>query len=241
MLWRRPANYRFAAIDTVCPLMAHELPKAVLSLPVSFMRSNEKFRLFALQGLTSNQNLFVDDNGKWLGNYVPGVYRAYPFLLANAGSGSGILCVHEESDLIGEKVGKETFFEEDGKLSKSVEEIMNFLVELHEFRDATDRICSVLDHYGLIEPWPINIRRVSGDESISGFYRINESALNQLAPQGLQELRDCGALVTAYCQIISMQNLSNLARLLQSKQRSPAILPKELNLDFLNSTGNISF
>ena len=37
--WKRYGDYRFTASDAICSLVAHELSKAALALPIAFMEN----------------------------------------------------------------------------------------------------------------------------------------------------------------------------------------------------------
>lgn len=69
--WLKQSSYRFASSDALCPLVAQELPTAVLSLPIGFIAEEEHFVPVAVQGLAAGQNLFVAADGRWLTSYIP--------------------------------------------------------------------------------------------------------------------------------------------------------------------------
>ena len=80
--WRRSPNYLFTANDAVCPLIVQEMPKAIMGMPIAFLCVDEKYSVVALLGLEPETNYFVGKDGGWRGNYIPALYRAYPFVLA---------------------------------------------------------------------------------------------------------------------------------------------------------------
>lgn len=263
------ADYKFTAQETVAALVVQELPRALLSLPIVFMPSSGNFVLRALQGFEPGKNLMIAADGRWLGSYVPSVYRGYPFVLAElAGNSSGkkILCFDEESGLLdtktdseGSNEGKgranaaaksEAFFTENGELSPTVAQTLNFLDQVDKNRLITQNICTVLQKHELLEPWPISVQIESGTSNVQGLYRINEPALGKLGSEALAELRDTGALLAAYCQLLSMQQLPVLAQIAQAHAKAAGMLkaqkPKlppgtELNLDFMSKGDAISF
>ncbi|MEA1053628.1 SapC family protein [Lamprobacter modestohalophilus] len=99
--WARYTDYRFAAADTLAPLVVQELPKALMSLPIGFIEQPDGYGLVAVQSLQPGQNLFVSVDGRWLGGYVPALYRGYPFALAKTEEGQQVLCIDEDSGLVG--------------------------------------------------------------------------------------------------------------------------------------------
>lgn len=274
--WQRPAHYAFAAQDAVAALVAHELPKAMLSAPVAFLATGggessvgSGFMLVAVQSFQPGKNLLVAPDGRWIGGYIPSAYRGYPFTLVAAPDGRQVLCVDEDSGLLGADAapGGEAFFAEASEASPNpsptpspaVAETLNFLNQIASNRPATQAICAVLHKHGLIQPWHLQVPTESGEQTIAGLFRIDEAALNQLGAQAWLELRDAGALPVAYCQLLSMQHVPKLVQLAQAhatvaqdkaaKEKAaqdqaaqPLVSATgDLNLEFLNKSGTLSF
>lgn len=212
--WIRYTNFSFAATEALATLVAQELPQAIMHLPIGFADAEGAFTPVAIQGLKPGKNLFVALDGRWLGGYIPFAYRCYPFLLVDSEDGQQVMCINEASGLLSDTHG-EPFFGEDGQPSKAVADVLSFLNQVAASRQATQRICTVLQKHNLIQPWPIKLRGAEGDPAaeweIEGLYRVDEAKLNQLAADALMELRDTGALTVAYCQLLSMQHLPKLA------------------------------
>lgn len=85
--WLKHSTYTFAASDAVCPLVAQELPKAMLAMPIGFIAEGDHFVPVAVQGLAAGQNLLVALDGRWLAPYIPAPYRGYPFRMASTEQG----------------------------------------------------------------------------------------------------------------------------------------------------------
>ena len=210
--WQRSQGYPFAASDTVCPLVLQELPKAAMVMPIGFMTQNDQYVPIAVQGIQPGQNLLVAPDGRWLVSYIPAAYRSYPFALGQTEEGQQILCIDEECDLISESEG-EPFFDEDGEPTKAVQQIFNFIGEVHKNRQITQRICATLKQHELFEPWPIKLKSGETEKPVAGLYRINEKQLNNLGDEDFAAVRQAGALPLIYCQLLSMQHLPVLAQL----------------------------
>ena len=246
--WLKQSGHRFAASDALCPLVAQELPKAVLSLPIGFMAEGDNFVPVAVQGLTPGQNLWVAADGRWLASYIPAPYRGYPFRMAPTEQGEQVLCIDEASGLISESAG-EAFFDEYGTPAKSVLDILEFFNQIEANRQLTRRICTVLRQHGLIQPWPITVQGEQGEQQVEGLFRIDEAALNALTAEALAEVRNAGGLTVAYCQLLSMQHLPTLGTLAQAHaEAKKAQLAQEalaqngeLHLGFMNDSGTFSF
>ena len=76
-------GYSFAAKQQVVPILLAELPKLIPLYAIGFIYQQETYVPVVITGLGGEQNLFVNADGKWIGNYVPDVLRGYPFALAD--------------------------------------------------------------------------------------------------------------------------------------------------------------
>lgn len=242
--WKPYTSYAFAAADAITPLVVQELPKAALAFPVAFALDGDAFVPVAVQGIQSGQNLLVGADGRWLASYVPATYRGYPFTLANTTDDQKVLCILESDDVLSDTEG-EPFFDAEGEPATRLLGVIDFLKQVATNREATRRLCAVLQQHDLIQPWPITLKTESGDKTVQGLHRIDEAALNQLPTDVLQAVRDAGALPVAYCQLLSMQHFPKLGELAQAHAKSAATLPPaadgELDVEFLNNGDTISF
>jgi hypothetical protein len=70
----------------------------------------------------------------------------------------------------------------------------------------------------------LSIKQGEQSVSVNGLYRIDEAALNALGNKAFLALRRSGALPVAYAQLLSMNQMGVLQRLLQiqAKLRAPA-------------------
>ncbi|EIC22536.1 SapC family protein [Thiorhodovibrio frisius] len=224
--WRRYSSYEFAQQTHLAALVGAELPKAVMTMPIALVprpqadsppETTQGYMFVALLGLEPGVNLYVAPDGRWLGRYVPAALRGHPFRLAQAGNDKLALCVDQDSGLIGEQ-GDEPFFDQNNEVAEPVKQVMEFLTQIERNRTATLGICDRLQAHGLIQPWPVKLQGGDGGQrTLEGLFRVDEAALNALPAEGLTELRDAGALSLAYCQLLSMQQLSLLGELAQAR------------------------
>lgn len=242
--WQRYTHYHFAAADAIAPLVVQELPQAMMALPIGFVAVESRFVMVAVLGIAAGRNLFVAADGRWLAGYLPAAYRAYPFLLANIADDKQVLCINEGSGAVTDEPEGEAFFNDDGTLAQAVADVLNFLNQVQASREATNRICAMLQKHHLIQPWPIKLQ---SEQTIQGLYRIDEAALNALPADAFLELREAGALPLVYCQLLSMQHLSKLGQLAQAHAQAEAaeILKTspsgELDLEYLTQDETIRF
>lgn len=243
--WSGPTRFDFAARDAIVPLVAQEFPRAQLCMPIAFVAQGDGFSPVAVLGLQAGRNLFVAADGRWLdGCYIPAMYRGYPFALAAGADGQQVLVCAEDSALISETAGA-AFFDAQGNPDPAVQAVLDFLAQVQQNRAVTERICSALAQYGLIQPWPISLQMEGDARRVEGLFRIDETALNALPAESLAALHQVGALPVAYCQLLSMQHLPQLGKLNAAQQASvrlqSAAAAGEPGQGFLDGSDTISF
>jgi hypothetical protein len=216
--WRRYTDYAFAAGETLIPLVIAELTQVVPAMPLGFVQSGEGFQLVAVTALQPGASLFVAPDGRWLGAYVPAALRGYPFrLLKPQDREDSVLCIDEASGLVVEAGQGETFFDEDGQPSKAIRDVLELLSQVERSRMATAA--------SLVQPWPLGIKQGEQNVSVTGLYRIDETALNALENEAFLTLRRSGALPMVYAQLFSMNQLAVLQRLSQIQAKLNAPVP----------------
>ena len=249
--WQRYSSYAFARQDALAPLVAQELPRAALHLPIAFVAQGGQFMPVAVLGIAPGQNLCVASDGRWLGGYTPAAYRSHPFALAQLADGQQALAFDADSGLLTQDSSGEPFFDEAGQPAPAVQEILGFLTQVQANRALTQRICQALAAEQLLQPWPITVQTDSGAHQVEGLSRIDEAALNALPADALKVLQQAGALPVVYSQLLSMQHLPVLGQLAQARarqqvqQEAPPPLPTtasgELDLEFLARDGTLRF
>lgn len=261
--WRRYSSYIFAAQDSLAPLVHQELSRACMYLPIAFVQQKNEagdtqFSPVAVQSLSQGTNVFVAPDGRWVGAYIPATYRSYPFALASTSDGQQVLCIDSDSGLVVSSMSAEgqdaqPFFEADGKTpSASIKEVMAFLQQVQANRVYTQRGCAVLQELGLFTPWPLTVKSSGGEQVLGGLFRVDETKLNELGGADLERLQRSGATSMAYCQLLSMQNVQSLGRLVhareqavqaaQAKQQSlPTTSKGDLDLEFLHRSDTLNF
>ncbi len=222
--WKRCSSYAFAANDVLAPLALAELAKAAPALPVAFIQLDGHLVPAALMGFQQGRNLLVSATGKWLARYIPAIYRSYPFRLVKAENGQQVLCVEEASELVSDGPEGECLFGLHGKPSSGVLEVLSFLEQINASREAAKGVIELLQRHQLIQPWPLSVQSATGTQRIGGLFRIDEKTLNSIDADALVELRDAGALLVCYLQLLSMQQLGELASLATSPtdQKAPS-------------------
>ncbi len=215
--WAGLSDFRFAAADTVTPLLLAELPSAAGVFPLAFVKLPDGLlHLVGVMGLLPRQNLLVDRQGRWLGAYIPASYRAFPFSLQRVSDDKQrlALCFNESSGLMRATPdparGETRFFDDEGKPVPQLQKALDFLQTCVGNAPLTQAAVRALDAVGVLQPWP----------EFKGLYRIDEPAFGQLNAEQLLALRDAYALPLAYAQLLSLPRMAALQRLLAERQQA---------------------
>jgi len=216
LFWGRPKNYAFAATDVICTLTTKEMHKAMLMATIGFVEGYKGIVPVILQGINKSRNLSVDPRGIWTGNYIPQEYWYYPFRVLKSNEGVLVVCADDDSGLISDDDNGNGFYKSDGTYTSEFSSIIDGLQQLEIEKQFTMQVMSSLKEYELFEPWQIEYEILEERHQVNDVKRINEQKLNSLSANDLMILRDNGALLVAYCQLLSMQNLYLLIRKLHN-------------------------
>ena len=192
-------------------LAAGELPAAATVFPCVMTRAPAGgARLLALTGLEHGNNLFVDAQGHWSGDYLPAVLRTWPFrLLAQpAEPGTHLIAVHRPALNVGEG---DPLFDENGQEMPWLQDILRSLTALDAATASTAAAVAALDEAGLLQERTLQAMLPDGRQmELTGFLSVDEARLNALEPAKAGELHACGALSLAYLQLLSLRKFRSL-------------------------------
>ncbi|ACI97804.1 SapC family protein [Rhodospirillum centenum SW] len=219
-------DYSFAATLTAFPLTVPEVMVAAAEYPIAFTKNADSLEPSALLSLGSSRNLFVDANGRWLGNYIPAIIRRYPFVIGQVPEENNLaLCIDESSGLLSETEG-EPLFTDDLKPSQTLAKAIQFCNEMESARGATLSATAAIAEAGLIQPWPLKIQQGSSVREISGLFKIEKSAFFSLPDDIILRLRANGGLTLIYAHLVSVNRLQALAKMVPAPVSSfPAPAP----------------
>jgi len=208
-------SYAFANDTNSLYVAAVEFGKVAREYPIVFGKDTQGaiFPLVLL-GLKNNQNLFVDDNGKWHADYIPAYARRYPFILASQGNGEDqqfAVCIDE--GYAGFNTAKEgqALFNSKGEHSVILKQAVDFLKDYQAHVHLTTEFCKSINELGLLEPMQANIELKSGNKmSLGGFLCINRTKLAGLKPGKLADLIKSGQMELIYTHLFSLNNVATL-------------------------------
>lgn len=210
--WKPRQGFAFAAGLQAVPVFVAELTKLLPSYCLGFVKDNDRYQAVCLLGLGEGRNLYVNQENKWLADYVPANLRGFPFTLAENDSGENVLCI-DQGHLTKDSAAS-SLFDSEGNLSPKSVEMFEFLVKCRADNLVTQNACDALANAEILEVWPLTVNRGESEEplAINGLYRINEKALNTLSGETFAALRQSGALALAYGQLFSMSQTAQLIK-----------------------------
>lgn len=242
--WLKPNSYAFTAQDQVVAIGLSEIPRLMMSLPIAFAKAESSYLPVALLGFRPAQNLLVGAQGQWLADYIPLLYRSYPFKLARNSENQYVLCVVEESGLVTEGPIGIRFFDENRKPTEETNAVANALMQFENDRSLFLNACRILAEHDVIEPWPFRVQEPDGVNTYEGLFRVNEVKLNSLPADALVALRNTGGLAICYGHLFSMQHVQQLANTQHrtawsNRQQEPS--GKVAGLNIVDDNGTLSF
>jgi len=236
--WFRHSSLAFTKNEVVAPIFVGELASAAHAMTIAFVKNENSVSLVAVMGLRTGENLLFSSDGRWLSTYIPMTYRVRPFQLLSIPNNpeQQVLCI-EESHLTDAYDG-EPLFDESGKITSAVSEIFEIAKHYSQSRKLTEIICDQISKYNILAPWEITISDGDQQYPVSGLYKINETALNELDNESFLDLRQTGALPVIYAQLYAMTNITILGELIKSTQpkkvSTPATASETFNFSGLN-------
>ncbi|NDV24265.1 SapC family protein [Desulfovibrio sp. JC022] len=213
---RTPENMDFAAGAHFARLVLAEFVQACSVFPIIFVENADigGFDPGVMLGFEPGQNFFVDGEGKWLVPFVPASIRQYPFSYSyfEGQPDKWVLLFDEDSGLLNIGAG-EPLFDEEGRESTTLNNIMQFMGELQAAAAATTEFSAYLADKSLIVPLDIKVPGENCPHSLQGIYGVNGQRLNELPDDVFLELKNKGYLAVIYAHLISLGQIERLVAL----------------------------
>jgi hypothetical protein len=206
------ADYRFCRNINSVPLMAVEMPQAVRDYPVVFAGSGEQVMPAVIVGLRGSQNLFLTREGQWDTDYIPAFVRRYPFVFSASTDGTKFtLCIDESFAGFNQSGKGARLFDDEGKPTAYVENVMKFLQEYQTQFRVTQAFCRQVREFALLEPMQAEITLASGERSaLTGFLTVSRDKLKGLSGAQLAALAKTDGLELTYLHLQSLRNFERL-------------------------------
>ncbi|MDO9402770.1 MAG: SapC family protein [Polaromonas sp.] len=225
-------HFAFAKKTNSVLVAGSEFAEAAREYPVVFV-GNEggPFTLAALVGLNDKDNVLVNDKGIWEPDtYIPAFIRRYPFVLAgNEGAESLTVCVDEAYAGLGDEQG-EALFNADGTETTYLKNVIEFLVLFHSEMKRTAAFAARMLELGLLTSKVVTFEREGTKKTLEGAWVVDEAKLNALDDAKLLDLVKTGYMGWIYAHLMSLNNLSRLAKRMDkariaSAAAAPSVVP----------------
>lgn len=223
-LWQRTEDWSFLSHRPLLPIVILELPSASAAMPLAFVKQDpDRFHLVAVLGTALDQSLAVGPMGQWRPNHYPMMFSTYPFVLVDGKEESQMVAIDESTGLVGNDTGA-PFFDESGKPTLEVKQIVAQLKQVAVSRLATKKAVDALAAADLFEPLEMTVNNTR----LQGLYCLNEKKLRDLPADQLKPLLDCGALSLFFAHLFSLSRFS----LLEKWAQDGSVSTKFKDLDF---------
>jgi hypothetical protein len=219
---RNRMEFGFARGTNAIALTAPEFSMAARSYPIVFS-ADAPVVPFAVVGLRTDENLFLDAEGQWREDaYIPAYVRRYPFIFFEiADSSRLVLCVDEGADHF-EKESDQPFFV-DGQPGEGVRRVLKFSETYQAQFEDTRRFGDWLAQNGLLED---RMARVELDDgqifTLNGFRLVSAEKLRTLDDEKVVELHRKGWLALLNFHQQSVSNWALLSRLARAAKARAA-------------------
>jgi len=208
----------FAKGAAFIPVLASEVEQVAKAFPVVFT-ADENPSLVALVSL-GGDSLAINEEGKWITNYVPLFLRRYPFSLAAAKENSDqkIVLIDEDSELFSKEEGS-ALFDENGEQTETLNHAIDFLNNFESQAVITKNVAKLISDSGILEDREITVGE--GEESktlVDGFKVVNREKLNELSDDVLADWVRKGIINMIEAHLKSLAHIETLFKLAMQKQ-----------------------
>ena len=208
-------NYKFAQSVNAMPLTAIEFPKAALEYTIIFTGKQDSGVVMPaiVLGLRNEENIFVQEDGRWESRYIPAFARRYPFVFSGDDEGKTFtLCLDEEFEGCNQEGRGERLFDSEGEQTQYLKGILGFVKEYQGQFQRTQTFCNKLKEHNLLEPIQAELTLKTGEQmSLGGFMAVSREKLKELTGEQLVELTQTNELELIYLHLQSLQNLPTIA------------------------------
>jgi hypothetical protein len=210
------------------PITIDEFISAQRNFPIVFSSGDNPVPL-ALMGLNEGVNVFMDEEGKLLGDtYVPAYLRRYPFMLARTRPGVDelSLCFDPTSGIVGDFAEGTPLFE-DGRPSEATQAILKFCEEFEISAQRTGAFVNELKTAELLIDGEASVQPTGSDQPFfyRGFQMVAEEKLHDLRGDTLRKFNQNGMLALIMAHMFSLSLVPDLFARQVRQGKGPQLQP----------------
>jgi len=222
MRLRDPSSFLHLAQVSVCEIVATEIAAAAANYPVFFIEKEGGLVPVALFALRQNENLFVEENGAWTGQYIPALLRRYPFVIGRPDgdpAAEPVLMIDGDCGLLSETEGEPLFGQSNGDdMDTPVGRVIRLFFELEAQGQVTRDLMSRLAETDLLEPMSLALKTDQEEKVLEGVFSVNEQKLRELSDDAFLDLRRSDVLPLIYSHFLSLRHLNRLRERLNRRE-----------------------
>lgn len=205
----KPAtNLEFSRGINSIPVVAAEFPSAAQDMAIVFTGDDDAMVPVALTGVKPNENVYLNEDGKWTGRYVPAFLRRYPFIFARSDVDTMTLCLDEAYSGINRDGRGERLFDADGNRTQYLGNMLGFVTQYQRQHIVTQAFCKRLASLGLLEAATLSATDADGEtRRLVGFQVINRQKFKAIPDADLLAMFRSDELELCYLHMHSLQNL----------------------------------
>ncbi len=205
------SSFAFARKANSLYLAVAEFTEASKEYAIVFTRgSRQEIVPVAVLGLRARENLFVDANERWTGEYVPAFVRRYPFVLAELSGQAMGVCIDEAFQGLNDNEG-EPLFEAQGSNTPFLQNALAFLTRYQQEYRRTEAFCKRLEQAGLLTEMNAKADLTDGRSfTVSGLLVVDEKKLLALPDAVALSLFRAGELHLISLHLASLPNMKKL-------------------------------
>jgi len=205
-------DYAFARTTNSVPLTRVEFARAAREYPIVFAGQDQEVFPLAVLGLADQQNLFIDEQGKWEADYLPAFVRRYPFVFTTFDEGQNFtLCIDEAFSGCNQEGRGERLFDAEQQKTRYLDNVLAFLGEFQAEYQRTRAFAKRMKVLDLLEPVQANVEMGSGKKlALTDFQVVNRTRLKQISDTALKEMFSADDLELVYQHLQSMHAFAGL-------------------------------
>jgi hypothetical protein len=195
---------------------ATEFGDVAREFPIVFVRAGDDddgkpaIAPVSVFGLVQNQNLFVQPDGSWRGNYMPAVLSMYPFCIGRMDAERFAICFDSAWSGLSGTEG-ERLFSSEGEPTDFLKQVQQQLETLEGQVQRTRLMCRRLRELDLLREMRFDATLPDGNKlGVDGFLTVDEQKLNDLPDGVVVELHKSGVLGMIHAHYVSLGSMRKL-------------------------------